>query len=531
MTHDDDRGSLAMAMLAALVASMLAALIVPIVVTQTKSSRFDETRVDSLHAAQTGIDVMLGLIRASDLTDRDGHVFGDPTKLPCYDSSNPLTGIASGTRHTPRYSVSVTYWATNPNRSAVSATAAASPMVCSSGFGTYDPTSHTATPRYAVVTSTGTGDAVDSGSTGRTLTSTYVFQTDDSNIPGGLIRLYPDSSGTRYCMDAGSATPTVDTPVVLQPCSSSIPPLAQQVFAYRSDLSIQLVSSVTTAAPTGLCLDTATPRHAYDVALTLEPCGVANPATCSDVDACSPPDQQWSVNDNGHLEGASSHNDTDGYCIEAPSQQPQVRLVLRGCAGSTDSTQQTWVPSPTAGAGMAGEANHQLVNYREFATCLDVTGQDPNAPYLILYTCKQNPNPDQVRWNQKFTQSDGAGARPTKTSLTTVAGGTTYCLTSPLSSGGFPRMTTDCSAATAASRWTVYTTEDADGHDLPYAKKYTVVDSSGFCLAPADDNGYIGQYNRVVVATCDGSTGQKWNASASLDSSKLTDTQELPSRS
>ena len=53
------------------------------------------------------------------------------------------------------------------------------------------------------------------------------------------------------------------------------------------------------------------------------------------------------------------------------------------------------MPSPTTGAGMAGPTYGQLVNYGQFATCIDVTGQNPDSSYLILYSCKQNPNPTQ----------------------------------------------------------------------------------------------------------------------------------------
>ena len=46
----------------------------------------------------------------------------------------------------------------------------------------------------------------------------------------------------------------MNTPVVLQACSTGTPPAAQQVFAYRSDLTLQLISSITTGNPNGLCL-------------------------------------------------------------------------------------------------------------------------------------------------------------------------------------------------------------------------------------------------------------------------------------
>jgi hypothetical protein len=519
----DDRGSLPLAMLAVLVSSLLGALILPIVIQQNQATRFDVTRVHSLHAAQTGVDLMLGMIRAASSTDSSGTTLGDPTKLPCYDSSGPLTGSANGTGQAA-YSVSVTYYVANP------ATGGAT-MTCSPGYGTYDPTTHTATPRYAVITATGTDGTVDSGSRGRTVVSTYVFQTDDTSATGGQIRIYPDSSGTRLCMDAGSAAPAAGTQVLLQACSNSTPVSAQQVFAYRSDLSIQLVSSVGTDQPTGLCLDTASTPHQDGLGIVLQPCGVAEPAKCATITACSPWNQQWSVDDNAHLRGANSaQSNTDGFCIHAPSQTPGVGLLLESCSGGTSSTQQTWIPAPTAGAGMAGADNNQLVNYREFATCLDVTGQDINASYLILYTCKQNPDPSKVLWNQKFTPTPALATEPTATLLTTTAGGRTYCLTSPLSAGGYPTMRTPCpSSATVgnAATWTMYQLRDATGNDLPYALKYTIVDSAGRCLAPgANSDMYLTQYLKAVVTRCDGSTGQKWNASASLDTSKMTNTHE-----
>ena len=75
----------------------------------------------------------------------------------------------------------------------------------------------------------------------------------------------------------------------------------------------------------------------------------------------------------------------------------------------------------------------------------------------------------------------------------------------------------------------MYQTQDAAGNDLPYAQKYTLVDGAGRCLGPGPNSDLLnGQYVKAVVATCDGTTGQKWNANASLDAAKLTNTHETP---
>lgn len=524
----DDRGSLAMALLVVIVGALLGALMLPMMLTQAQSTRFDTTRVQSLNAAQAGVDVVLGQIRASTTTDAQGNTWGNAATLPCITQSNPLTGAVASAGGA-QYAVWLTYYASDPT------VAGATPMNCVSGYGTYDPGTKTATPRYAVINSTGSdGTAVNGTSRGRTIITTYVFQTDDTDVPGGEIELFPSSS-TPYCMDAGLAVPVVGAVVRLKQCSTTTPAAAQQVFAYRSDLSIQLVSSVTSSNPTGLCLDTSPTTHATSgVAMVLNKCAVADPAKCATITACSPWNQQWSIDDNAHLEGArSDQTDIDGFCVDAPLQVSGTPLVLASCAGGTTDTAQTWVPAPTAGAGMAGASNSQLVNYAHFANCLDVTGQDPTSPYLILYTCKQNPNPGKVAWNQKFTPAPALAVGPTKVLLKTVANGTTYCLTSPLSNGGYVKVTTPCPASPiGAYAWTVSQAEDGQGNDLPYSQKYTIVDSGGYCLGPGPTTDLLnGQYLKAVVTPCSGSTAQKWNASASLDASRLIDTHERPAGS
>jgi hypothetical protein len=335
-------------------------------------------------------------------------------------------------------------------------------------------------------------------------------------------------------MDAGSATPTAQTPVLLRACSTATPPVPQQVFAYRSDLSIQLVSSVTATNTSGLCLDTNTTDHTSASTIVLAPCAIADPTKCADVTLCSPWNQQWSVDDSAHLQGAKpDKSDVDRWCINAANQADGVALSLLACTGNVSDTHQTWVPSPTAGAGMAGATNNQLVNYRQFASCLDVTGGDTSSSYLILYTCKQNPKPTKVLWNQKFTPSPALGTTPTQVLLQTTKSGTTYCLVSPQTEGGYVTVSSPCPAgvgsAASTYRWTMYTTKAADGSDLPYRQRYTIVDGAGRCLALGSNSDlWNGQYTKAVTATCDGSTGQKWNASASLDASTMANTHEAP---
>jgi hypothetical protein len=302
------------------------------------------------------------------------------------------------------------------------------------------------------------------------------------------------------------------------------------VFAYRSDLSIQLVSTASSAS-SGLCLDADSP-HAVGRTLYLNTCSALGSAQ---------PDQQWSINDNSHLEGAKADGSTtDGYCINVAGQAAGQALTLLGCTGGTQDPSQTWVPSPSTGAGMAGAANKQEVNFFLFANCLDVTGQDPNATFLILYTCKQNPNPSKVTWNQVFTPNPALGSDattpPTAAELVTTvtSSGVRYCLTSPKTVGGYVTVqsgVTSCPTslppAGDPARWTVYRAKDASLSDLPYEQKYVIKDASGLCLGLGPNSDlYINTYLKVAVTTCDGSTGQKWNADPATGKASLKNTRE-----
>ena len=510
----DDSGNIAMLMLVIIVSATIGALLLAMVINQTATTRFDASRVRSLDAAQSGIDVMLGQLRNATTTGSDNKTYGTSDALPCVPQATPMTGTANASG-SMTYSVWVTYYRNDPSKGTAPA------MSCVSGYGPFDSTSGNHTPRYAVITSFGLDSTnPNSASKGRTLTTTYIFQTDDVNIPGGQIQLFPNSSGAKWCMDAGSSTPAVGTTVVLRACSTAQPAPPQQVWAYRSDLSIQLVSSVTTATPSGLCLDTSPTAHAAGDVIVLNTCNAVGSAAYN---------QQWSVDDNAHLRGAlSDQTNTDSYCINAGSQTSLQALTLAACAGGVTDTAQTWVPATSTGAGMAGATNNQIVNYQNFATCIDVTAQNPASSYLILYTCKQNPNPSNVAWNQKFTPTLGPAslaAKPQVGKLTTTVGGIGYCLQAPLSAGGYVTVSAACSTT-----WTWNQTKDNTGAALSYANVYTVtttVQGTQYCLSPGPSTDELnGQYLKIVIAACTGGTEQKWNADPSVLASRLTNTGE-----
>jgi len=512
----DDRGSLPMLMLVVLVGMALAALMIPLVMTQTHTTTFDTQRGRALQAAESGIDVALGQIRAATSKNKDGALQGDSSKLPC----GPLDGIVGSSDD--GYSVDIAYYSADPSVHDAQ-WGVQHKMICVSGYGVHEKDTEVYTPSYILLSSQGTTANGES----RTLVGTYVVKTTNTNIPGGPIRVWPKDGSPSYCMDAGSL-PQAGTSVTLSLCPTGNQVLtAGMSFTYNPDLTIQLSASVgdTTMNPTGygLCLSSSGSNGS---SITLANCSAPK----------NPPWQQvWSVDDSSHLRGSnSSKSDTSSSCVEVATQGIGAQLKLQACAGGTTDTAQTWLPSPAVGAGQAGATNSQLVNFQQFGRCLDVTNQqvtgtDSGAEFLILYTCKQNPNPSNVAWNQKFAAS------PAITDSAPVAvqwitnNGSNYCLTSPGTDGGHVVVTKCASSGDSkkAQMWTTYQTQDSSGNELAYKDKFTIRDYQGRCMSlSGTDDLYNGQYQKAIVETCDGSTEQKWNAMANVQDPVLEDIHE-----
>src|SRR5260370_5090797 len=100
-----DSGLIVLVVLLPLVGVMLSALLVPIVLTQINSTRDDLSRVHDLGAAQSGLDVAVGHIRAAN----DGAGHGVLASLPC----GPFSGQV-GAGGTARYQVTIGYYGTDP---------------------------------------------------------------------------------------------------------------------------------------------------------------------------------------------------------------------------------------------------------------------------------------------------------------------------------------------------------------------------------------------------------------------------------
>jgi hypothetical protein len=484
----DDEGSMPLAMLLIVVSVTLSTLMTPMVLTQINATRVDGRRVHALHAAQAGIDIAMGHIRAAD----DGAGNGVLAGLPC----GPFSGsVGAGT--TARYQVTIRYYREDP-RGQTATWLNSNELKCFAGSGT------AATPLYALLAADGT-DA-GSGAFGsvpqRSLAATYIFQTTNQNIPGGLIHIYKTDTSDDLCLDATTSAPAANASLRVQPCDANN---LAQIWVYNQNLTISLSASRNSSMPLGMCVDVAPPQGAGTEA-RLQPCGTT-----------TLPRQQWSINDSANFEGTSDGTNLNGRCLVVQSPDTPGSLIVMGgggCGGPYDNY-HTFSVEASVGAGAAGPTSGQVVNFSQFGRCIDVTEFNPNKGYLIVWPCKQAPDPTKIGWNQRFTMPpiDPATNSGTGQITTKDDSGQLWCLRSPGSTANGSYVTViHCPAnATDETTWTFYT------QGATYATSFIAVDSEGYCLAPTDpkkDRYTGGGYNvsKIRVADCDGSTAQKWNA-------------------
>jgi hypothetical protein len=477
----DDSGSIALALLLALVGITLTGLLVPVVLTQLATTRSYVKRSHALNAAQAGMDVALAHIRAAN----DGSGNGVLGQLPC----GPFSGsVVSGG---PRYRVTISYLATDP-RGQTDAWVTANAMSCLSGGGVGS------TPSFASLRSEGDDQASGGFVARRTLRATYQFQTTNQNIAGGLIHVYQGNPD--LCFDAGSTSPAAGTNLQLRACDAQS---RAQAFAYTDDLNLQLVSSKTTSQPLGMCLDAAPTTGTL---VTFQPC--VSPAV---------PRQRWSLNDSSHFQGTTDGVNLNSLCFRIQTPNTSGSFVVLGACGSS------FAPEAPTGAGAAGASSGQLVNFSQFGRCLDVTEfwNWTTYGYLISWPCKQAPSVTQVGQNQRWTLPTIAAAASSGTgrisSLVRDPNTVAWCLQSPgsVAAGQYVRITT-CPLVGALPTnltWTVYTDTGT------YASSYQIVDGYGYCLQATDQEAtppdlypYGSEISKIIVRACNGSTLQKWNA-------------------
>jgi hypothetical protein len=473
------------AVLLTVVGLTMSAGLVPVVLNQLTATRVSSARTEALHAAQAGLDAAMGQIRHA--VSSAGNTDPDLPPGPLTASVAPDGG--------ERYRVTIEYRDLDGNPLSL-------PVMQQ--------------PGSAVLTSIGIAGAsgpFDAHTTGaRTLQATYTFRLTSENTPGG--RIHVGSAAAELCLDAGSARPAPGDPAITQQCSDK----SQQVFAYHRDLTIALVSSPSVANPVGMCLDAGTdPTNGKRV--TLQPCTGSNPA---------PARQQWRTDAVGAFFGTTAGGQPNGVCLKPSVPDQAGPVVLGSGAGCGGSGGGTFRPETAVGAGAAGPATGQLVNFQQFARCLRVAEENLSSLSLTAWPCAQESSPSNVPSLEKWTLPEVDITNPRKAGKIyfSAGDGREYCLQVPATPGAYPTVThcTGNNGLPPDLTWTVY------GDTGTFATSYRIVagtspdSSTAQCLAadpatpPAEVHSSSGpSTSRIVLRACDGSTWQKWNAPAYLN--------------
>jgi hypothetical protein len=526
-----------------MVAAALSVGLLGVLFNELTPTTYEREAERTIAGSQAGLQVGLAAVRQAWTGTTGTSSAGDRTKLPCYSSTTPLVGQVGGldvSQPPVAYSVWVQYFTTNPSGQSA-AWRSANEIACTTGSGT------ATTPVYALVQAVGgaTTPGRPAGWGDRSSEVVYTFTRTDQAVLGGLVHTDTRTAPTTtLCWTAATYPATAGTKVQLSTCAPGTP---AQTWSYRQDYSIALSPTQSTTVPPtgGLCLSTdltgattSTSTVTYTPApvtsttysystytygakkkkrtgtitttgTTVSTPGPTTSTTTSQVGGsisglslqpCQPGawTQLWAYDDAGDFRGVNQTKTAlSDQCLSSGGTYAAGALLTVQTCGYF-----SWTPDATVGAGAAGAATQQIVNYGEYGRCLDVTQFDLNTTYLIDYPCKQDPT-SSVGWNQRWVW-DGAG---TKQFVSNTPSGA-YCLTTPAASGGYI-VVRPCSTTRTDQTWTVY------GATGVRSTSYTVVDSAGRCLslgAPGVPSGYLSSYSGITADPCDGSLRQKWNS-------------------
>lgn len=476
-----------------LTAGIMLALLA-VLTSQLKPVQTVQKSTRTVYAAQAGIQAGLSVMRSNTKTVGTGPTaatYGDPTKLPA-----TLTGTVDGTTTSAlKYSVSVTYFTTNPagkNATWVAANKLAYPL-------TNDPTKQ---PEFARLESTGSDAAIvgmSPTSGNRTVVAVYAFKTTNVNNPGGLIMT---ADGTK-CLKADSATAGSN---VYSVSKDSCTDDTLNAWVYDTDYQLKLASTI--GSPTVLCITGRQWSNTKDstVDSTLRACNPDNSKAWGN--------QKWSWDSpDSWVAQNSANNARTGRWLGLSSNK-----LIESTSGG-----KTFNPQPAVGAGAASKATVQIVNYREFGRCMDVTDVDINKSFMIVYPCKQDPSGTgkDILWNHKWSYSEPTAPATTTgvINITVNTGSETRCLTASTT-------TTDLTMKTCKSTDNLqkFVRNTETGSSIS-SWTFQLNGDRTKCLSSVPEAGYAWSHIRLVA--CDGSTAQKWNAPAVTTGSTLGDYQEI----
>ncbi|MBK4348417.1 hypothetical protein [Lacisediminihabitans changchengi] len=505
--RDDEGVALLSALLFMVLVAGLSVVLLSVILSQAMPVYTAQKSTKTVYSAQAGLQAALGVVRSLSKTDiTTGKITGLRANLPC-----TISGKVDGSDATSTYSVTMKYFMADPTGKD-STWQNANDMDCT---GTVLP--GTSQPLYALAQADGLGAAIpgmtDATIGDRHISAVYKFKVTNVNIAGGRIYDY----GNTYCLQATSAT--VGSQITLKaPADCKSANDSTQLWVYDKDYEIKLASTLV-AGQSPLCITSPTN--------TTNTAALAGSATLT---ACKSDASRWTqlwswVGSNTWVGQNSTNTSNTNFCLSPGAIAAGSVLAVRdGCSGG-------FSPSTAVGAGAASALTFQMVNYKEFGRCADVTDQVVTSSFMISYPCKQDPTGTgtQLLWNHKwyYTEPVLPATSVADQAIYVYNGGTKtdsnkYCLTAPASSGKFVTFTLCSNPLATSQKWTRFLDTGT------YSTSYVFVDkSTSRCLSvDATDTYTAGKWSKMIMAACNGGLEQKWNAPASYTDSDVSSYRE-----
>jgi len=516
-----DKTDAGVALLSAILFMVLVAglsiVLVSAVLNQMFPTALAQKRTATIYAAQAGMQTALDLLRsAATAPDANGNVYGAPSQLPC-----ALSGNVNAQNDGITYMVTVQYFLTDPTGMSSSwlsshqmtcrASNLSNPGVSVSGVST--------SPKFAYLISSGLGSAALGVSTptlgNRSVAAVYQFKVSNVNLAGGRIF----DANSQYCLDAVTATAGSNVQFLpLSQCTND----AQELWSNGPDYQLKLASTTTNSAA-GLCITGPLTATGPTQNAILQPClATTDPNRWNQLWSWTG-SYSWQGQNQSIGTGPSNYFLATGYSAGV-NIAGKFLLVNNGANG-------TFTPSTAVGAGAAGYSTHQLVNYKEFGRCADVTAEQITASFMISYPCKQDPTGTgtYLKWNHHWYYTEptsGATSSAPQQIYVNVNNVNTpqYCLTTPSSTGTAPFFPTfSLCNGTSQQMWVRVNDTGV------YATSYWMTDTYGRCLQAdsSPSTTYSSNYSELDVASCNGSDAQKWNAPATHTTSTVGGYREI----
>lgn len=494
-----EQGEEGVALLTAILFMILAAglsvVLLSVILSQATPVFTAQKNTRTIYAAQAGVQASLGIIRSLSTTDV-GKTIGYRAKLPC-----SITGRVDGNDPSSTYFVKMKYFSYDPTGKE-STTDPLFPCTGTVLAGTKQ-------PLYALALADGLGAAVPGRSNAsygdRYISAVYKFKVTNVNVSGGRIWDY----NIQYCLEAVSVAEGSQVQFKkASDCATDGDP--KQLWTYDTDYEIKLAST-TVAGQTPLCISS--PMTADKSAALAGPAVLAKCQT----DATRW-NQLWSWFGTNSWGGqlADNSNYSNFYLNSGTPSAGSLLNVTNGSGGG-------FAPTTAVGAGAASYATNQIVNYKEFGRCADVTDTKIGSSFMISYPCKQDPTgTGKLDWNHKWYYSEpiapatSVANQPVYVYLNND-NSQKYCLTAPNAAGKYVTFTSCNSSVSTAQKWTRF--QDT----LDYPASFLFTDNLGRCLAvDATDTYTTGKWSKMIVTACNGGLEQKWNSPASYTGSDVS---------